>query len=488
MPAEALSQALARLDQATAPGIQLGLDRIRALLQALGDPQTDLPTVLVAGTNGKGSTATLLATFATTAHYKTGLYTSPHLQTLQETFRLDGHPIPPDTLATHLHHTLDAAQTLPDTPTRFEILTATALLWLADEHVDLAILEAGLGGRRDAVNATDPRLSIITSVGLDHREHLGDTPAEIAREKAGIFRPDTPAVLGATDPAARDALLAAAQETGARPVLVARRIEVEAVQRFRAFSDDGGPRQRIWMRHVGADEAEAPGADRAPDDDRSAAPDRSDVEVYELALAGRHQADNLATALVAAEELRELGWEKLTRNALRRGAKACRLAGRLEEVAIPDRASLPGGGRVLLDAAHNPAGAAALALALRDLGEPVDLVFGALSDKDAAGMLEALAPRATRLTLTTPPGERGREAETLRELVPEDALAGGPRKPGRPKQGEAPGERIDAVGDPARAVETALRRADGRIVVVTGSLALVGEVRTALAKRYGMPG
>lgn len=483
-PSSDLPSALARLDQATTPGIQLGLDRTRALLQALGDPQTGLPTVLVAGTNGKGSTATLLATFATTAHYKTGLYTSPHLQTLEETYRLDGRPIAPDTLADHLNRTLDAAQTLADAPTRFEILTATALLWLAAERVDLAVLEAGLGGRRDATNATDPLLSIVTSVGLDHREHLGGTLAEIAREKAGVFREGAPAVIAAAEREARETLAAAAEEADARPVLVGNRIEVEAVQRFRAFSDEGGPRQRIWMRHVGAEEAEA----AAAGDDRSAAPDRSDVEVYELALAGRHQADNLATALVAAEELRELGWEKLTRNALRRGAKAFRLAGRLEEVAIPDRASLPGGGRLLLDAAHNPAGAAALALAVRDLGEPVDLVFGVLADKDAAGMLEALAPKATRITLATPSAKRGRKAETLRELVSEDVLAGGPRRPGRPKKGEGPGERIDVVDDPARAVETALRRADGRIVVVTGSLALVGEVRTALVKRYGVPG
>jgi folylpolyglutamate synthase/dihydropteroate synthase len=273
-------------------------------------------------------------------------------------------------------------------------------------------------------------------------------------------------------------------DVGARPVLVGRRVEAEAVQRFRPFSDDRGPRQRIWLRHVAQEEAEAdPDAPPAPD--RS--PDRSELEVYELALAGRHQVDNLATAVVAAEELRELGWERLTPSTLRRGARACHLAGRLEEVVIPDRAALPGGGRVLLDAAHNAAGAAALALAIRDLGEPADLVFGVLSDKDAAAMLEALVPRVTRVTLTSPPGERGRKAESLEELVDEDALAGGPRKPGRPKKGEAPGERVDVIGDPGRAIESALKKAEGRIVVATGSVALVGALRGALRRRYGVP-
>jgi dihydrofolate synthase / folylpolyglutamate synthase len=505
-PSPALTAALDRLDRVTSPGVRPGLTRMRALLSALGNPHADLPTVLVAGTNGKGSTAHLLASITTTAHYRTGLYTSPHLETPEETLRVDGEPIAPDDLAALLHRVLDtietAAETLGDPPTRFETLTAAALLHLAERRVDLAVLEVGLGGRLDAVNAAEPILSIVTTVALDHREHLGDTPAEIAREKAGVFRAGVPAVIGAAIGAvigqvvgeARGALVAAAEEIGARPVLVARRIEAEAVQRFRPFSDDPdaggapGPRQRIWLRHVAPHEV---GAEAEADPDAPPAPgrspDRSELEVYELALAGRHQVNNLATAVVAAEELRELGWEKLTRSAMRRGARACRLAGRLEEVAIPDRAALPGGGRVLLDAAHNAAGAAALALAIRDLGEPADLVFGVLSDKDAAGMLEALAPHATRVTLTTPPGERGRKAETLRELVEEDALAGGPRKPGRPKQGEAPGERVDVIDDPGRAIESALKKADGQIVVVAGSLALVGAIRTALRKRYGTP-
>jgi dihydrofolate synthase/folylpolyglutamate synthase len=492
LPSPSLTAALDRLDRVTSPGVRPGLTRMRALLEALGNPHVDLPTVLVAGTNGKGSTAQLLASMATTAHYKTGLYTSPHLESPEETLRFGGEPIAAEDLAALLHRVLDtietAAETLGDPPTRFETLTAAALLWLAERKVDLAVLEVGLGGRLDAVNAAEPIVSIVTNVGLDHREHLGDTPEEIAREKAGVFRAGAPAVIGAVigrvAGEARDALLAAAEEIGARPVLVGRRVEAEAVQRFRPFSDDRGPRQRIWLRHVAPEEAEAdPDAPPAPD--RS--PDRSELEVYELALAGRHQVDNLATAVVAAEELKELGWERLTPSALRRGARACHLAGRLEEVVIPDRAALPGGGRVLLDAAHNAAGAAALALAIRDLGEPADLVFGVLSDKDAAAMLEALVPRVTRVTLTSPPGERGRKAESLEELVDEDALPGGPRRPGRPKKGEAPGERVDVIGDPGRAIESALKKAEGRIVVATGSVALVGALRGALRRRYGVP-
>lgn len=472
-PSSELSDALDRLDRSTSAEVKLGLERMRALLAALDDPQAGLPAVLVAGTNGKGSVATLLASFALTARYRTGLYTSPHLESVEECFRIDGEPIPADDLARLLHRVLDAARTLTDSPTRFEALTAAALLRFAEESVELAVLEVGLGGRLDAVNAAEPRLSVVTSVDLDHREHLGATLAEIAREKAGVFRPGAPAVIAAASAEAREVLVAEAEAVGARPVIVPRRMAIEAVQRFRAFADEDGPRQRIWMRHVTEEEAAS---------DAPAASDRADVDVYELVLAGRHQADNLAVAVVAAEELRDLGWEKLTRSALRRGARACRLAGRLEEVTIPDRAALPGGGRVLLDVAHNPAGAAALALALRNLGEPVDLVFGTLADKDAVGMLAALAPQATRLVLTTPPGERGRDAATLRDLVPEELLVEAAGKRGRKTRAPP----IEVIDNPGRAIEEALRSSEGRIVVACGSVVLVGAVRGALRKRYGV--
>jgi dihydrofolate synthase/folylpolyglutamate synthase len=196
------------------------------------------------------------------------------------------------------------------------------------------------------------------------------------------------------------------------------------------------------------------------------------TEVFELALAGRHQADNLAVALVAAEELRRAGWERLGPRALKLGARSCRWPGRLEEVALPagGPAAIGAGGRVLLDAAHNPAGAAALAAALADLGEPVDLLFGVLEDKDAAAMLAELAPRVRALTLTRPSAPRGRAAASLAPLVPK-----GLRLP------------VRVAEEPAEALGEALARAEGRIVVACGSIVLVGEVRAALRARYGVP-
>ena len=469
----------ALLDRLARFGTRLGLERIRALLAALGDPQDGLPTVLVAGTNGKGTVAALLASFAVAGRYRTGLYTSPHLETPEERLRLDGTAIEAERLGALLERVVGAAEEqLDEPPTYFEALTAAALLWFAEEEVELAVLEVGLGGRFDATNAVEPRLGVITSVGLDHREYLGDTLEEVAREKAGILRAGVPVVTAGGPPEVTRTLEAEAARTGAERVAADRRFRVEAVQRFRPFGPDA-LRQRVWLRRPGPDEAGQPEEGGVPGTAGGPAGADRELEVFELALAGRHQAENLAVALTAVEELRRLGWERLAGRRLARGARSCRWPGRLEEVTIPDA---PGGteARVLLDVAHNPAGAAALAAALDDLGEPADLLFGVLEDKDAGAMLEQLAPRATALTLTRPSDPRGREAAGLVELVPapEERSGKGKRRVGdRVRVAEAPGE----------ALADALRRAEGRIVVACGSLALVGEIRTALRQRYGVP-
>lgn len=447
----------AALERLARFGVRLGLDRMRRLMAALGDPQEGLPAVLVAGTNGKGTVSALLASFGATAHYKTGLYTSPHLEDVEERLRLDGVAIDGVRLAALLDRVLAAGEeALEEPPTYFEALTAAALVWFAEEAVELAVLEVGLGGRFDATNVVEPRLSVITSVDLDHREHLGDTLAQVSREKAGIMRSGVPVVTVGAPPEVAAALAGEAARIGALRRVVPERLVVEAVQRFRPFSDPTEPRQRVWLRD--------------PRDLPDPSGGGGEVEVYELGLSGRHQADNLAIAVAAAEELRELGWERLTVRATKKGGRACRWPGRLEEVRVPDRPALPGGARVLLDVAHNPGGSTSLAVALDDLGEPVDLVFGVLDDKDAAAMLALLAPKARRLTLTRPSGPRGRVAAELAPLVP-----------------RAAGAEVRVVEDPAAAVEEALRRSEGRIVGVCGSLALVGEVRAALRRRYGVP-
>ncbi len=431
----------AALDRLGQFGVRLGLERIRRLLAALGDPQAGLPVVLVAGTNGKGTVSALLSSFASAARYRTGLYTSPHLESVEERLRLDGTAIEGPRLGGLLDRVLAAGDlVLEEPPTYFEALTAAALLWFAEEAVDLAVLEVGLGGRFDATNATEPALSVIASIGLDHREHLGATPEEVAREKAGVMRAEHPVVVADSGPAVAAVLEEEARRAGARLVPVAALLQVEAAQRFKPFVDPPERRQRIWVR--------------ASDGER---------RVYETALAGRHQAENLALALAAAETLAAAGWDRLTPRALARGCRACRWPGRLEEVPLPD------GGRVLLDVAHNPAGAVALAAALDDLAELVDLLFGVLAEKEAEPMLAALAPRARRLTLTRPSGARGREAASLVPLA------------------EGPGREVEVVEAPDEALASALRRSEGRIVVCCGSLALVGELRAHLHRRYGVP-
>ncbi|MFW6175939.1 MAG: bifunctional folylpolyglutamate synthase/dihydrofolate synthase, partial [Acidobacteriota bacterium] len=255
----------ALLDRLARFGTRLGLERIRALLAGLGDPQDGVPTVLVAGTNGKGTVAALLASFGVAGRYRTGLYTSPHLETPEERLRLDGAAIDPERLGELLERVLAAAGRLDEPPTYFEAITAAAVLWFAEEKVELAILEVGLGGRFDATNAVEPSLGVITAVGLDHREHLGDTLEEVAREKAGILRTGVPVVTAGGAPEVVRALEAEASRVGAERIAADARLRVEAVQRFRPFS--GEPlRQRIWLRRPGPEEAEAAGeADGPPD-------------------------------------------------------------------------------------------------------------------------------------------------------------------------------------------------------------------------------
>jgi dihydrofolate synthase/folylpolyglutamate synthase len=200
--------ALARLETF---GMHLGLDHVRRLLGELGDPQRGLPAVLVAGTNGKGSTAALLAAVGRAAGYRTGLYTSPHLETVEERVRVDGERIGGEELGALVLEVVAAGErVLPAPPTYFEALTAAALLCFRRRAVELAVLEVGLGGRLDATNAAEPAVSVITPVALEHQEQLGDTLAAIAGEKAGVMRRGRPTVAWGGEPEVAAALRQAA--------------------------------------------------------------------------------------------------------------------------------------------------------------------------------------------------------------------------------------------------------------------------------------
>ena len=370
-------------------GWRLGLDTIRLLLALAGNPQDTLPTVHVGGTNGKGSTAAMLSAILQGGGYRTGLYTSPHLLSFTERIRVDGVPIGEAEVtalvgeleslcAAHFAHAPipepDARQ-LPH-PTFFELTTAMAFLHFVRQRADVAVIEVGLGGRFDATNIITPRVTVITNVALDHQEYLGETLAEIAREKAGIIKPGVPLVTAA-DGEGLEVVGRTAAERGAPLVHVPQAYHVSRLASTVAGHtfDLVGPTRKYQGIHV--------------------------------PLAGHHQVENALTAIAAAEALEARGL-RLGEAAIRRGLARARWPGRLQVVG--DRP------RILADGAHNPAGAAALAAFLREQRAAlhrVVLVFGVLKDKNWSAMLGALAPLADHVILTHPPTERGAEPRDL---------------------------------------------------------------------------
>lgn len=416
-------------------GIRLGLESTDQLLAALGRPQLRYPTVLVAGSNGKGSTSALLTAMADAAGYRTGLYTSPHLEAVEERIRIAGRSIAADRLSGLLTRILDLSERERGSlPTYFEAMTVAAFLALAEEEIDLgidlAIIEVGLGGRLDATNLCDPQVSLITSISLEHQEMLGDTLDAIAREKAGILRPGRPARVWIEAPEALAAVREVADGLGTPLVSAPDVVRIESVESL------GWEGQRVRLR--------------------------TPVRGYDLRLAllGAHQVRNLGLAVLAAETLAERGFERLDGEAIAAGTAACRWPGRLEVVPLPDG---PRKRRIVLDAAHNPEGAAVLGEFLERMAASYDLLFGVLADKDAPAMLGHLAPRARRIVLTTPASPRARTPEELASLLP----------------GREPDIRVEP--DPAAALDHALAL-NGETLVICGSIYLIGEIRKKLRK------
>jgi dihydrofolate synthase/folylpolyglutamate synthase len=345
-------------------GVRPGLDGIRALLSALGDPQRKLLALHIAGTNGKGSTAAFAESILRAAGRRTGMYTSPHLLRFTERIRVDGREVAPTEAARLAGRALAAA---PEA-TFFEIATAMAFVAFAEAGVEVAVVEAGLGGRLDSTNVLDaPLASVVTGVALDHTEILGPTLSHVAREKAGIFRAGVPAVVACDDEEARAVLLAEAERVGAPLELLGR--------------------------------------------------DFAEVDAT-LGLAGRFQRRNAALAVRAVAHAAARGGFTVSDEARARGLAGARWPGRLER--FDD---------VLLDAAHNPDGARTLAAELPALaqGRPVTLVFGTVEDKDAPAMLAALRPTVARVILTRVPSPRGRDPQSLLTdgavVIPEVAAA-----------------------------------------------------------------
>jgi dihydrofolate synthase/folylpolyglutamate synthase len=418
-------------------GIKLGLDNMRVLMAALGHPDRAYVTVHVAGTNGKGSVSAMVERALRAAGYRTGLYTSPHLDRLEERVAIDGEPIAPETFdacAREVFASIDAARAdgrLTVTPTFFEVTTAIALALFRADQVDVAVIEVGLGGRFDATNIITPRASAITSIAFDHERYLGSTLGQIAGEKAGIVKPGVPMVVGALPEEALAVVERVAREMGAPLVAAEGAVEVLQVLRGRARVRPDAAR---WPR----------------------------LESLDLSLAGRHQAQNAATAVRLLEVL-DAGGLPIPPNAVGLGLSAARWPARLEWLRLPE-------GRLLIDAAHNPAGAEALASYLRDEGGgPLPVVLAAMKDKDVDKMVEPLAPMASRFITTAVDTPRAHRPDELAARI----------------AARMPGVEVTAIVEPRAAVAAALT-GSGR-AVAAGSIYFVGPLRARLIESGATP-
>jgi len=479
----ALGQELASVDP-LAPRRKFDLAHMRTLAASLGDPQQSFSSVLIAGTNGKGSTAATLASILACAGYRTGLYTSPHLIRVNERFQFSVPALPseyssaefpassrPSTLmpiadedfARNYFHVDSTAKRLVDSgalphfPSFFEVLTALAFLYFSERRADIVVLEVGLGGRLDATNIVDPLLSVITDIALDHQDYLGSTLAEIAWEKAGILRaggtlitlpqhPETNRVLGEV----------AAELPGLRAVSAASFVPSPV-----DFVDD----LRTATASTGDDFEKGSHPGLLPRSQYTV-----DVEGHPLLVAsplrGQHQQRNIALAIASAVELRNQCGYKIANEAIEHGIRETLWPGRLETLALPKRCTL------LLDVAHNPAGAWALRLALAQIPTslPRTLLFSCLRDKDLGEMTQILFP-----LFDSTSGDRDRSGDHI-VLAPIDS----PRA-AAVEDLSAAARRLDVPAYAAPHLAAAFTQArevtpEGGVLVATGSVYLVGEV------------
>lgn len=428
-------------------GVRLGLGRTRALLAALGSPERGLRGALIGGTNGKGSTQAMLASVLAATGRRIGQTPKPHLESYRERIVVDGRPITAADFVPLVTEVLAAADQVArrlGPPTEFEALTCAALLWFARSGVDVCVVEVGMGGRLDATNAWDGGVAAITNVALDHMEYLGSTIPDIAREKAAIIKRGDRAITGASEEA-----LVVIRRRAARMGVP---LDIVRPLRFRGMDRLGST-----LEHP-------------------------DLGPLQLGLLGRHQAANAAVAIGTLGALRAAGIVDVTVEAIGSGLANVRWPGRLELLTVTDGPSRrrvgpagpdpdPGSVDVLLDGAHNVAGATALALAVDELGPHLadgraTVLLGILRDKEVDAIVQALQGSArlagARAIATTVPGSS--------RALPAAALA------------RAWGPGSQAVDEPDEALEVALDAAakEGGPVIVCGSLYLVGRVRGRL--------
>lgn len=459
-------EALARLAamgpemSATGPARKFTLEHIRALLGALRNPQKRFPAVLIAGTNGKGSTAATLASIANAGGVRTGLYTSPHLLRVNERIRVsDGGALGEigDEDFARVFAVVDQRarqlvedEVLPNYPSFFELLTAIAFVYFAEREIELAVLEVGLGGRLDATNSVEPVVSVITDIAMDHMEYLGNTLPEIAREKAGVLRENGVLVTLSQHPQANQAIGEKAMERNVRGV--------DAARFLPPLRGEGtGPR------------AQGPEGEGLLARNRYELSVGGEVVLINSPLAGQHQQRNIALAVATAVELRTNHGFAISNAAIEKGVRETVWPGRLELIGSADAAHAP----LLLDVAHNPAGAWTLRAALAQLPEdrPRTLIFSCLKDKQITELAQVLFPLfdstsgdplRARDHIVLAPIQNPRAA-TVDELLEAAAKLDVPAHAAP----HLPG---------ALAQAWAVTPAEG-IIVATGSVFLVGELR-----------
>ena len=417
-------------------GSVLGLERIKILLERLGNPEKSLKILHIAGTNGKGSVSRFLYEGIQANGYRAGLYTSPFLEVFNERIEADGRMISDEELADLTDRVTGEAEKMVeegmDSPTEFEVVTAIAFLFFQEKELDYVVLEVGLGGRGDSTNVIDaPLISVITSISMDHMDRLGNTLEEIAGEKAGIIKPGIPVVMNVNQRDAARVIASKAYKSGAKlfdvsPIPV--RILEESLEG-----------STLNMELFGTD--------------------YSDVRI---SMAGRHQTENIKTALAALEILRKNGQIRLQRDRLYEGVLKARQPGRMELMAKDPM--------ILLDGAHNQAGAAALAEAAEYLlpKGKIRMIIGALADKDVEGMISEFLKITKDFIATEPNNERRMTAGQLSDIINDR------------------GGNCKAIPEPAEALKKALSEQEPPdVLIAAGSLYLIGQLRGIIKNGIG---
>lgn len=417
-------------------GSVLGLERIKILLERLGNPEKSLKILHIAGTNGKGSVSRFLYEGIQANGYRAGLYTSPFLEVFNERIEADGRMISDEELADLTDRVTGEAEKMVeegmDSPTEFEVVTAIAFLFFQEKELDYVVLEVGLGGRGDSTNVIDaPLISVITSISMDHMDRLGNTLEEIAGEKAGIIKPGIPVVMNVNQRDAARVIASKAYKSGSKlfdvsPIPV--RILEESLEG-----------STLNMELFGTD--------------------YSDVRI---SMAGRHQTENIKTALAALEILRKNGQIRLQRDRLYEGVLKARQPGRMEMMAKDPL--------ILLDGAHNQAGAAALAEAAEYLlpKGKIRMIIGALADKDVEGMIGEFLKITKDFIATEPNNERRMTAGQLSDIINDR------------------GGNCKAIPEPAEALKKALSEQEPPdVLIAAGSLYLIGQLRGFIKNGIG---